>query len=67
MTASPLRDLTVAELQKQLQDARQELFTLRLQRASGKLQNPARVSLVRRTAARLLTALRERAAVGETR
>ncbi|HLJ58930.1 MAG TPA: 50S ribosomal protein L29 [bacterium] len=64
MTSVSLRDMTVAEIQKQLQEARQELFTLRLQRASGKLQNPARVPRVRRTAARLLTALREREAAG---
>ena len=64
MTAAPLRDLTEQELQKQLQDARQELFTLRLQRVSGKLQNPARVPQVRRTVARLLTALRERERAG---
>ena len=53
-----VRDLTETEIQKRLQEARQELFTLRLQRASGKLTNPARVVLTRRTVARLLTALR---------
>ncbi len=61
----PLHDLTEAELQKRLADARQELFTLRLQRASGKLTNPARVVLLRRAAARLLTELRERREAGE--
>jgi len=55
-----LGDLTEVELRKRLQEARQELFALRLQRASGKLQHPARVVLTRRTVARLLTALRER-------
>ena len=60
-----VRDLTEAELQKRLQEARQELFTLRLQRASGKLTTPARVALVRRTAARLLTALRAHALAQE--
>ncbi len=56
-----VRDLTETEIQKRLQEARQELFTLRLQRASGKLTNPARVALTRRTVARLLTALRAQA------
>ena len=60
-----VRDLTEAELQKRLQEARQELFTLRLQRASGKLTTPARVALARRTAARLLTALRAHALAQE--
>ena len=60
MSAEELRELGVPELNKRLQDARQELFNLRLQRASGKLLNPARVVLLRRSVARLLTVLRER-------
>jgi large subunit ribosomal protein L29 len=60
MSVADLRDLGAPELNKRLQDARQELFNLRLQRAAGKLLNPARVVLVRRTVARLLTVLRER-------
>lgn len=62
MSASDLRELAVPELHKRLREARQELFNLRLQRASGKLLNPARVVLVRRSVARLLTGLRERGA-----
>ncbi len=65
MTRQSVRDLTDAEIQKRLQEARQELFTLRLQRASGKLTNPARVALVRRTVAQLLTALRAHAPAPE--
>jgi large subunit ribosomal protein L29 len=53
-----VRDLSETEIQKRLAEARQELFTLRLKRASGKLTNPARVARVRRTVAQLLTALR---------
>ena len=60
MSAADLRELAERELSKRLQDARQELFNLRLQRAAGKLLNPARVVEVRRTVARLLTVLRER-------
>ena len=60
MTIAPLRELTEAELQKRLQDARQELFTLRLQKAAGKLSSPARLPLMRQTVARLLSVLRER-------
>lgn len=60
MSAEDLRELGAPELNKRLQDARQELFNLRLQRASGKLLNPARVVLLRRSVARLLTVLRER-------
>jgi len=64
MTIAALRELSDAEIQKRLQEARQELFTLRLQRAAGKLATPARVRLTRRTVARLLTVLRERTAGG---
>ena len=67
MSASELRDLTEAELNKRLQDARQELFNLRLQRAAGKLLNPARVAAVRRSVAQMLTVMRERGAGGESR
>ena len=67
MSASELRDLTEAELNKRLLDARQELFNLRLQRAAGKLLNPARVATVRRGVAQLLTVMRERGAGGESR
>jgi len=62
MSAGDLRELGMSDLAKRLEEAREELFNLRLQRASGKLLNPARVVLVRRTVARLLTVLRERAA-----
>lgn len=62
MSAADLRELGERELNKRLQDARQELFNLRLQRAAGKLLNPARVVTVRRTVARLLTVMRERGA-----
>ena len=67
MSAAELRELGVPELHKRLQDARQELFNLRLQRASGKLLNPARVVLLRRNVAQLLTVLRERGEEGGAR
>ena len=64
MSVSELRELGAADLQKRLQEARQELFSLRLQRAAGKLLNPARVVLLRRTVAQLLTVLSERERTG---
>jgi large subunit ribosomal protein L29 len=67
MSVGELRDLSEAELNKRLNEARQELWTLGLQRASGKLLNPARVVLVRRTVARLLTVIGERPAPGGKR
>ena len=58
--AESVRDLSEGEIQKRLVDARQELFTLRLQRTSGKLLNPAKIVQTRRAVARLLTELRTR-------
>ncbi len=63
MSKPSVHDLSEADIQKRLAESRQELFTLRLQRASGKLINPARVTLMRRAVARLLTELRQRPAL----
>jgi large subunit ribosomal protein L29 len=45
------------ELQVRLRDLKQESLNLRLQRATGTLENPARIRQVRRETARVLTAL----------
>lgn len=60
MKASEIRTLTVAELNNKLDDAYQELFNLRFQKATGKLTNTTRVREVRRDIARIRTILRER-------
>ena len=49
--------LSEAELQVRLRDLKQEALNLRLQRAIGSLENPARIRQVRRETARVLTAL----------
>ena len=65
MTISELRSKTDAELLNQLDDAYQELFNLRFQRATGKLANTARMKEVRRQIARIKTLQRERELAGE--
>ena len=60
MNASDFRNMTNAELAGKLDDADQELFNLRFQRASGQLSNTARYSEVRKDIARMKTILRER-------
>lgn len=65
MTISELRSKTDAELLNQLDDAYQELFNLRFQRATGKLTNTARMREVRRQIARIKTLQRERELAGE--
>ncbi|MEI6819501.1 MAG: 50S ribosomal protein L29 [Verrucomicrobiota bacterium] len=49
--------LTEAELQVRLRDLKHEALNLRIQRATGALENPARIRQVRREAARICTAL----------
>ncbi|MBW7884574.1 MAG: 50S ribosomal protein L29 [Caldilineaceae bacterium] len=65
MKASELRSQSNAELANKLDDAYQELFNLRFQRATGKLSNTARFQQVKRDIARIKTILRERELAGE--
>ncbi len=58
--AIELRDLNDDDLAQRLEDARQELFNLRFQHATNRLDNTARLGQVRKEIARLATLLRER-------
>ena len=60
MKASELHKLTVSELQNQLDDAKEELFNLRFQQSSGRLEDTNRLRMVRRDIARIKTVLTER-------
>ena len=60
MKVKEIREMTTAELEGKLRDGRQELFNLRVQRATRELQNYARFQTVRRDIARIQTLLRER-------
>ena len=55
MKMSELKDFTPAELSAKSRDLRQELFNLRLQKASAQLEKPARLRLLRRDIARIET------------
>ncbi len=55
MKASEIRELSPDDIIKRLQEARQELFNLRFQHATGALENTSRLKLVRRELARLMT------------
>jgi large subunit ribosomal protein L29 len=48
------------ELDTRLEESRRELLNLRFQLATGQLDNSARIGLIRRDVARILTVLRER-------
>jgi large subunit ribosomal protein L29 len=55
MKASDLRSMTLDQLDDQLVKLKKEQFNLRFQKASGQLENTARVRQVRRDIARVLT------------
>jgi len=59
MKASEIKELTAAELEKKLQDLKAELFNLRFQHAINQLDNPMRISAVKKDIARVKTVLRE--------
>lgn len=54
--AKDIKELTAEELSVTLRELKQEVLNLRLQRATGQLENPARIKVVRRQTARILTA-----------
>ena len=60
MKASDVRARTDDELTEQVETMGKEIFNLRFQRASGQLENTARVRQVRRDIARIKTVLGER-------
>ena len=62
MRASDLREQTVDELQEKEGQLAEQLFALRLQKVTGQLENPAKISAVRKDLARVLTVLNEKKA-----
>ena len=65
MKMSDLKDRTLTELLAQGRDMRQEIFNLRLQQASSRLEKPGRLRTLRRDVARIetqISMLRKKAA-----
>ena len=58
MKASEVREMTTAELESKLKDLKEELFNLRFQLAINQLNNPMRISGVKKDIARIETVLR---------
>ena len=59
-TAGDLRELTDEELVLRVREAKEELFNLRFQMATGQLDNNRRLRTVRHDIARIYTIMRER-------
>lgn len=60
MKPDKIRDMSDREIDENLKNLRKELFNLRFQLATRQLHNPARVMLVRKDIARLLTVKKKR-------
>ena len=58
--AKEIIDLTTDELERKVDDLKQELFNLRFQLVTGQLDNVMRIREVRRNIARAKTVLRQR-------
>ena len=59
MKASEIREMTADELNTKLADLKAELFNLRFQLAINQLENPMRISAVKKDIARVKTVIRE--------
>ena len=60
LQAFELDELTDVDLESKLREAKEELFNLRFQAATGQLESHGRLQAVRRDIARIYTILRER-------
>ena len=60
MKASEIRKLSAAEMDAKLAELKKELFNLRFQQAVNQLDNPMRISAVKKDIARVSTILRMR-------
>jgi large subunit ribosomal protein L29 len=60
MKAKDLREKSIEELRNFQAELKEQLFKLRFQKATGQIQNPSKIRLVRKDIARLETVLAER-------
>ena len=60
MKVTELRDLTADQLQAKLKELKSELFNLRFQHAINQLDNPHKISDVKKDIARVMTVLQEK-------
>lgn len=60
MTAKEIREMTSEELESKLAELKAELFNLRFQHTINQLENPHRLTEVKRDIARVMTILRQK-------
>ena len=59
MKAKELKNLSVEELNKKLDELKKDLFMLRMQHATNQLDNPLKIRETKRDIARVMTVMRE--------
>jgi len=64
MKANEIRKMSAAELDAKLTDLKKDLFQLRLQHATNQLENPVKISEVKKDIARVKTLIREQQLAG---
>ena len=62
MKANEIREMSVEELNVKLNDLKKDRFNLRFQNATNQLENPKRITEVRRDIARVKTVITEKTA-----
>ena len=60
MSANELREMSVEQLNSKLGELKEELFNLRFQLAVNQLDNPHKITAVKRDIARIMTVLCEK-------
>ena len=60
MKAKELKNLSVAELTKKLDELKKDLFMLRMQHATNQLDNPLQIAATKKDIARVKTIIREK-------
>ncbi len=60
MKNSEIRELTNEQINKKIDEYKEELFNLRFSQATGNLEKPSRIRELRKLVARMKTILRER-------
>ena len=60
MKATEIRKMSVSDLEAKLADLKKDLFFLRMQHATNQLDNPIKISAVKKDIARMKTIIREK-------
>ena len=65
MKINEIRELTTEELQLKVAELKKELFTQRFSLATNNLDNPMKISVIKKDIAKIMTVIREREIKGE--